>query len=285
MKNETGIGEIRHAWGIGLVAVALSFFTVLACSARVVAQSDEQVAQVVKGLDNGSKAAAGRLSQLNHLPANEWRFHAGDMAHGESPELDDSSWQVVKAPAEGSMEAEWFRRWIEVPQDLHGYDLTGTRIWFSFSANANGPMPEIIYFNGRRVALCDDLEPIVLFDKAKPGDKVLVAVKLLHTVDKKTFSGTELKIDFAENRPDPEDLRLEILSAALLVPSLSKNVDADTATLEKGAGAVDLAALDAKDQTKFDASLKQAQSTLEGLKPLLQQGTFHLTGNSHIDAA
>jgi len=47
----------------------------------------------------------------------------------------------------------------------------------------------------------DDLEPIVLFDKAKPGDKVLVAVKLLHTVDTKTFGGTELKIDFTENRP------------------------------------------------------------------------------------
>jgi len=46
-----------------------------------------------------------------------------------------------------------------------------------------------------------------------------------------------------------------------------------------------LSALDAKDQAKFDASLKQAQSTLEGLKPLLQQATLHLTGNSHIDAA
>jgi alpha-mannosidase len=31
--------------------------------------------------------------------------------------------------------------------------------------------------------------------------------------------------------------------------------------------------------------LKQAQATLEGLKPMLQQGTLHLTGNSHIDAA
>ena len=128
------------------------------------------------------------------------------------------------------------------PRTLHGYDLTGARIWFSFSADANGPMPEIIYFNGRRVALGDDLEPIVLFDKAKPGDKVLVAVKLLHTVDKKTFVGTELKIDFAENRPNPEDLRLEILSAALLIPGFSKDVPADTATLEKAVGAVDLAA-------------------------------------------
>ena len=36
---------------------------------------------------------------------------------------------------------------------------------------------------------------------------------------------------------------------------------------------------------KFDASLSAAQEKLEALKPLLQQATFHLTGNSHIDAA
>ena len=135
------------------------------------------------------------------------------------------------------------------------------------------------------MALGDDLEPIVLFEKAKPGDKVLVAVKLLHTVDNKTFGGTELKIDFAPERPNPEDLRLEILSAALLIPSISKEASPDTSTLEKAIGAVNLGVLDAKDQAKFDASLKQAQSAIEALKPMEQRATMHLTGNSHIDAA
>ncbi len=69
----------------------------------------------------------------------------------------------------------------------------------------------------------DDLEPVVLFDKAKPGDKVTVAVKLLHTVDDKTFKGATLKIDFPESRPNPEDLREEFLSAAMLVPALAPN--------------------------------------------------------------
>jgi alpha-mannosidase len=285
MKNVTGTGVARHSLSNGLMAVALCVFAGLFGHTLAQAQSAEQAAQVVKSLGSNSQAVVSRLTELNRLPADEWRFHPGDLAHGESTALDDSSWQLVKAKAEGSQESEWFRRWIEVPQSLHGYDLTGTRIWFSFRASANGPMPEIFYFNGRRVALGDDLEPIVLFDNAKPGDKVLVAVKLLHTVDQKTFEGANLKIDFAEGRPNPEDLRLEILSAALLVPSVSKNVAADSATLEKATGAVDLGALDAKDQAKFDGSLKQAQSTLEGLRPMLQQMTLHLTGNSHIDAA
>ncbi|HEY1901890.1 MAG TPA: glycoside hydrolase family 38 C-terminal domain-containing protein [Terracidiphilus sp.] len=285
MKNVSGIGGNKRAVGISLLSAALCVSAGLIDGRKAQAQSAEQAAQIVKSLHGNSQAVVGRLSELDSLPADEWRFHAGDLAHGESTDLDDSSWQTVKGPTRGSQDAEWFRRWVEVPQSLHGYDLTGTRIWFSFSVDANGPIPEIIYFNGRRVALGDDLEPIVLFDKAKPGDKVLVTVKLLHTVDQKTFVRAGLKIDFAENRPNPEDLRLEILSAALLIPSLSKNIESDTATLEKAADAVDLGALDAKDQAKFDASLKQAQSTLEALKPVLQQATMHLTGNSHIDAA
>ena len=83
----------------------------------------------------------------------------------------------------------------------------------------------------------------------------------------------------------PPTLRTEFLTAALLIPTLSKDVSADQATLARPVGDVDLAALDKKDQSKFDASLKQAQQSLEPLKPTLQQADMHLTGNSHIDAA
>ena len=146
-------------------------------------------------------------------------------------------------------------------------------------------MPEIFYFNGRRVALGEDLEPVVLFDKAKPGEKVTIAVKVLHTVDTKTFRGATMRIDFAEGRPNPEDLREEFLSAALLVPSLAPGDASKLAALYDSIHAVDLAALDAHDQAKFDASLTAAQAKLDTLKPLLTQATFHLTGNAHIDAA
>ena len=260
-----------------LASLAVLFFTGI-----LRAQSPEEIA---KTLPPDARRVIARLGELSNLPSGDWRFHEGDVAHGESPSLDDSSWTIVKAGTEGPTAAAWYRQWIEVPKTLTGYDLTGARIWFQFEATANGPMPEIIYFNGRRVALGDDLEPIVLFDNAKPGDRVLVAVKLLATVDKKTFRGAPMKIDFSESRPNPEDKRKEFLVATLLVPSLSKNPAADQATLVKAITSVDLAALDAGDQKKFDASLKNAQSTLEALRPLLQEATLHLTGNSHIDAA
>jgi alpha-mannosidase len=232
-----------------------------------------------------------RLESLDVLPEGQWRYHEGDVPHGEQPSLDDSSWKQVDAHRDrhnrltAPKDAVWFRREIEVPQTLNGYDLTGARVWFRFRANANGPVPEIIYFNGRRVALGDDLEPIVLFDEAKPGDKVLVAVKLLPTVDEKRIAGVDLSLEFASNRPNPADLLTEFETAALLIPSLSKDVSADQATLAKAIGDVNVPALDKKDQEKFDASLKAAQQSLEPLKPTLQQADMRLTGNSHIDVA
>jgi alpha-mannosidase len=230
-------------------------------------------------------AVFGRLSKLGELPDGTWRMHSGELAHGEEVNLDDSSWQVIKPQSKAPNEAAWFRQTVQVPETLEGYDLTGSRIWFQFHADANGPMPEIVYFNGRRVALGDDLEPIVLFDNAKPGDKVVVAVKLLHTVDTKSFQGASYRIDFPENRPNPEDLVEEFISAQSLLPSLAKNDTSQMTTLDDAIKTVDVSALDAHDQAKFDASLKASKDKLEALRPLLQSVTFHESGNSHIDAA
>jgi alpha-mannosidase len=252
---------------------------------RAAAQTAAQATQIAATLPSESRAVIDRLSSLRELPDGAWKLHAGDLAHGEAVNLDESDWQPIANGSKAPKEAVWFRQTYQIPATLNGYDLSGARIWFQFHAYANGPMPEILYFNGRRVAMGDDLEQVVLFDNAKPGDKVTVAIKLLHTVDDKNFRGATLKIDFPESRPNPEDLREEILSAALLVPSLAPNDATQLITLSDAIRTVDLIALDAHDQGKFDASLKAAHTKLDALKPLLQQATYQLTGNSHIDAA
>src|SRR5580700_3740801 len=259
----------------------ISVLVLLACG-MCHAQQDTAA---IKALPESAQQTIERLGKLSHLPSGTWRYHTGDVAHGESPSLDDSSWTVARPDSEYPEDALWFRQWIEVPKTLDGYDLTGAQIWFRFEAWVNGPLPQIIYFNGRRVAMGDDLEPIVLFDQARPGDRVLVAVKMLATVDHKHFGGSPMQITFAANRPSPEDMREEFLSAAILVPSLSTNQTADQATLDKAIGQVDVKALDSADQQGFDDSLRSAQTTLEALKPMMDQATLHLTGNSHIDAA
>jgi alpha-mannosidase len=245
----------------------------------------------LKNLSPSALTTLHTLETLTELPAGEWRLHVGDVPHGESPALDDSTWQLVAPHTTAPKDAVWYRRTVEVPKTLNGYDITGSRIWFQFQADANGPMPEIIYFNGRRVALGDDLEPIVLFAPAKPGDKILVAVKLLHTVDVKTFEGISLRVDpnpddpISSARPNPQDIRIQCIAAANILPALPKPRTDLLPTVEAAIAAIDLKALASANQPVFDASLRKAQQLLAPLHPILQQATMDLDGNAHIDAA
>jgi alpha-mannosidase len=264
----------------------LVVFLFLLWAAPVFSQQDpDPFAKATSLLPADAQTIVNRLGSLGELPDGAWKIHNGDLAHGEDPNLDDSTWDTIAVHTKAATGALWFRQTYQVPDALNGYDLTGARIWFQFHVEANGPVPQILYFNGRRVAMGDDLEPIVLFDSARPGDKVVVAIKLLETVDQKSFRGATLKIDFPENRPNPEDLREELLSAALLLPSLAPGDASKEETLETAIHDVDLSALDARDQGKFDSSLIAAEAQLEALKPLIGQATFHEVGNAHIDAA
>jgi alpha-mannosidase len=264
--------------------VRISVLSLAGCGA-LHAQFLQQSLNIEKQLPDSERSVVARMENLAHLPPGTWRYHTGDLPHAEDPSLDDSSWPVAKPETTYPEQALWFRQWVEVPKNLDGYDLTGTRIWFRFEAWVNGPLPQIIYFNGRRVAMGDDLEPIVLFDRAKPGDRVLIAVKLMATVDRKHFNSSPMTISFSNERPSPQDVGEEFLSAAVLIPSLSKDQTSDRATLSKAISQVDLKALDNGDQLQFDSSLREAHATLEALQPMMHQATLHLTGNSHIDAA
>jgi alpha-mannosidase len=261
------------------------FLVTILFTGSTAAQRNSEMGRAAALLPPELRNVVDKLGSLHELPAGTWKMHVGDVAHGEETDLDDSGWQPIAVGEKAPTDAVWFRQKIQVPETLNGYDLTGARIWFEINLNGNGPMPEIIYFNGRRVALGEDLEPVILFEKAQPGEKVTIAVKVLHTVDTKTFRGVTMRVDFAEGRPNPEDLREEFLSAAQLVPSLAAGDQSKQMDLNGAIAAVDLRALDAHDQAAFDASLKAAKTKLEALKPLLQQATYHLDGNGHIDAA
>jgi alpha-mannosidase len=251
------------------------------------ARSQSETQKAILKLSAASQEVARQLAGLTELPAQQWKQHVGDVAHGEAPDLNDGDWTTVvgSESSHAPQDAVWYRRRIDVPKTLNGYDLTGAKIWFEFHASANGPMPQIIYYDGRRVAMGDDLEPIVLFDRAKQGDSALVAVKLLHTEDQKTFGGATLRIEFAAGRPSPTDLLDELLSAGNLAGSLGADSQSVEQQIDLAAASVDLPALRNADQKAFDASIGKAHDTLEVVKPKLQPTTVRLTGNSHIDAA
>jgi alpha-mannosidase len=272
------------------LSIALGLVFLASVSSTLVAAQSFTPVREQKNLSPTALAKLRTLETLKEIPAGEWRFHAGDIAHGEAAALDDSAWPLAAAKSKAPKDAVWYRRVIEVPKTLNGYDITGSRVWFQFRADANGPMPEIVYFNGRRVALGDDLEPIILFEPAKPGDKVLVAVKLLHTVDDKTFEGVTLRVEpnadaTASARPNPDDVRVQCITAANILPELPTPRRDLMPTVEAAVAAIDTDALKSANQGAFDASLRKAQEMLAPLHAVLQQAKVDLDGNAHIDAA
>jgi alpha-mannosidase len=144
---------------------------------------------------------------------------------------------------------------------------------------------KIVYFNGRRVAMGEDLEPVILVDKAAPGEKIFIAVKVMTDPISQVTARASFHVEFPGTRPNPQDLHDEIESAAILIPSIAPDVQASKAVLESAIGSVDIDALNAGDQQKFDASLRKAEAAMQPLKPILQTATMVLTGQSHIDAA
>ena len=268
-------------------AVQLPVAALFAVAVLFATSSYAQFAPAANPLKLSAKSdqVIAALASLDQLPVSGWRTHSGDIAHGESPTLDDASWTATPNNTNFGSDAVWFRKTVEVPRDLHGYDLTGTSINFSFDIRANGPVPLIVYFDGRRVAMGENLEPIQLFVHAKPGDKVVIAVKALHTVDIKEFKHSTLKISYAGDRPNSSDIRLQAISAQYLLPALLPNPAQQLGVLDAAISTVDLNALQAGDQKAFDASLQSAQQQMEALRPTLSQASFHLTGNAHIDAA
>jgi len=118
---------------LGSLAAAVVCFAATAC-----AQNAQEMGLITQSLPKTAVAVLGNLSELNTLPAGKWRVHTRDIAHGESTSLDDASWHVTASNKNFPAEAVWFRQWVEVPAKLHGYDLTGARIWFDFSATTNG---------------------------------------------------------------------------------------------------------------------------------------------------
>jgi alpha-mannosidase len=279
-------GEYRsrfHTFSL-VVTVGVIFGCAATGQAQRIGVTYDAAAQTdaaLKSLSPAAQAVMERLSRLGALPVNDLRYYARDLPDGEAVNLDDSGWQTIQLPFSASVGPLWLRKWIEVPKTFDGYDPTGAKIWLEEPTRGG----LTVYCNGERVARGEDMEPIVLFSSAKPGDKLLLAIRIEKAEKPRNLRPMELHIDFAPNRPNPEVLYREFLSAALLVPSLAPGNEAAKEALERSILSVNVKALDAGNQEAFDASLRKATSDLAPTGKILGEATVHLTGNSHIDAA
>ncbi len=215
------------------------------------------------------------------------------------PSLNDSDWGVwtvknVSGPGgRHANEEHWtgtrvFRRWIQVPEKINGYATQGARVWLDLRFGSPDSLMITVFSNGAILYRGDDdnILPVLLTENAQPGQKFLVAARVVGgDAVQSEFFHSELTIDAPKSRPDPARLRLELLATRPIIAAYEDGKAERERQLEAAVKAIDFSPLEKGDQARFDASLTSAHAKLEVLKPWLQQFTIRAVGNSHIDMA
>ena len=244
------------------------------------------------------KPVLDRLQSLTHKAEPEWRLHA-DIPHPEDPTVNDSDWEVftvknVSGPGgQHANEEHWtgtrvFRRWVTIPDKINGYATSGSKVLLDLRFGSPGSLTITVFSNGAILYRGDDdnILPVMLTEHAQPGQKFLVATRVVAgDAVRSEFVHSELIIDAPPSRPDPALLRLEVIAARPIITAYEDGKAEREQQLDAAVKAIDFSPLDKGDQDAFDASLKSAHAKLEVLKPWLHQFTVRLVGNSHIDMA
>ena len=228
----------------------------------------------------------GRLASLTTVPLPEWRWH-DDVPHPEDLSLNDSTWELTRLGAKWSTGTRTFRQRIEIPEKINGYAVEGARVKLDLALDSNGPDEISVFANG---ALAfrgneDTLQPMLLMENVRPGQTLLIAVRMEATEVESNFQRAQLIIEPPASRPDPSQLRMEILAAQPIIAAYRDGKSQREQQLDAAIHAIDFSTLDRGDQVGFDASLRQAQTKLEQLRPWLHQFSIRAVGNSHIDMA
>jgi alpha-mannosidase len=236
------------------------------------------------------KAVLEKLRTVSQIAAEEWRIHPGDIADGQTSRVDDSAWQVVKQGYTWTSGITWFRRVIEIPAGTSGYDFTGATLRLSFATQSDMDVPAIVYLNGSRIAMGVELEPIEFANEVRPGQKFLLAVKVICPQKKEvTFAGATISVAPSAARPSPRVVMQALEADEALEALFPATGEFDraraAAAVDAAYNAVDFGALGRGDQSGFDASLNAAIGKLAALDPVLKKYSVRAVGNSHIDMA
>lgn len=227
-----------------------------------------------------------QLEAITVSPLQDWKYHS-DIPHPEDPNISDADWPTVGVKQPWQNGSRVLRQWIEIPQELNGYDITGARVELNLVLRSRESMIITVFCNRAQVARTDEdlQQPIPLTEAAVPRQKFLIAVRIdARKVDTGIWE-SNLKIYAPPGRPDPGLLREEILSAYPMIKAYEEGQQERMGRLDGAVKAVNFDCLQKGDQHGFDESLRHAQNNLEPLKPWLQQFTIRAVGNAHIDMA
>ena len=231
--------------------------------------------------------ALQRLEDMITVPLTDWRSHADDLPHPEDPNLDDSSWKVVKLHERVNSRPVWFRRVVEIPKAMGGYGIEGKRVQLALRVGFPGHGRIRVFFNGSMVEMTDisTQQPILLSDSARPGEKFVVAAYVPPGEGEAGIFDASIEVDYPPEQPNP----LSMLQQIMAVQAASKGFpDGQSEREEQLSAAVkslDFEALDRGDQKAFDRSLAAADAKLQPLAKWMKEFSILAVGNAHIDLA
>src|SRR3984957_6417523 len=169
-----------------------------------------------------------------------------------------------------------------MPAAVGGKDARGARLKLVVRFSRDGR----VFLNGGLVAQGDGrtLDPILITNKAEPGQKFQIAIKVPFHEEQSRFLGAKIVVDYP-GQTDPGFLRSEIRTAEAIISGFLDGKEEREQQLDKAVKAIDFGALDKGDQAAFTHSLETATSNLQPLNAWMKQFTVRLVGNAHIDMA
>ena len=135
------------------------------------------------------------------LPLDEWRFHDGPLSGGAAPDLDDSSWPVLRLGDRwgGAGRRAWFRRRVRIPEAWAGRPvalLLSLHAYLPHTVeDALLTSESLVYINGTPLQGIDrHHREVLLTERATGGEELLVAIEAFAGMNPglRTFSLADL---------------------------------------------------------------------------------------------
>ena len=158
-----------------------------------------------------------RLDSITSMPLGDWRFHEVDGTHGETPQTDDSVWPTHRTAQEWKTGSAWLRRWVEIPPQLGGYDIRGTRARLRLNFDSDSPARLSVYVNGTLAGEGEELDRVSLGPEAGPGKKILLSIRVQMLPATAVVREASIEFEPAADRPDPRILFEECRAADSLL--------------------------------------------------------------------
>ncbi len=208
----------------------------------------------------------------------EWRFEPADVANGEQPNFDDSSWQKISPqfswPGTNTV---WFRSTVTIPATAGRQSTANCPVLLEVEMPNQGE----IYVDGRLIAESRRLTgQETLSSQAQPGQTIVVALKV-RGQRRNSFRDARL---YSNALPDFDHYLDEVTFVSDLMPEVSTDEKRVlTEALNASESCVQFSAVTPDNVSVIRAQLASARAALLQVATVTRKYDVYYIGHSHID--